>query len=558
MDNINPPPLDTLTPSGSPTPPPATPTYTLTTTPTAATENTVITTTVVTTNVPNGTVVYWETSGVGVTSAFFTSGVLTGSTTVLSSAANFSQTLAASLPGVGPYTLSVSLYSDAARTLQIGTTSLVISVTPGITPTTPELGAYIDLWQYRNTDATYPFVTDSGLNPVVRASNIKTNCVPNLDKFYLLAEVELNGLDGKVYFGAAGTYLPPFPAAAQVLNPTGTTWNTNTGSAQGTYVDSLNPDYVYSAWALKNTIAYLVDQTVSTTNFMLCIGGYNLSNNMDLAGSSSVLATTAANQIVTLMNLCGAKGVDIDYEPVGVPANPARMAVLMQAIYTAVKAFNPSYEVHLTMIPSLSQTDPDQKIATAVACQNYADQVNVMTYDDPSTLGQAPYQPGNLPVYNHTGVDRSVQSVQWFIDAGVARAKLGLGLGLYARNADGVNSFGAFNPVPYSQIVASADAAGQTTNSFPGGRYQGTANIQNPAPTSSSNYYAPSATALWGFDSVDTVADKVKASSNMGLRAVFAWQISNDYADTTSPPSAGDARANFALLSAARLAITSL
>ena len=558
MDNINPPPLDTLTPSGSPTPPPATPTYTLTTTPTAATENTVITTTVVTTDVPNGTVVYWETSGVGVTSAFFTSGVLTGSTTVLSSAANFSQTLAASLPGVGPYTLSVSLYSDAARTLQIGTTSLVISVTPGITPTTPELGAYIDLWQYRNTDATYPFVTDSGLNPVVRASNIKTNCVPNLDKFYLLAEVELNGLDGKVYFGAAGTYLPPFPAAAQVLNPTGTTWNTNTGSAQGTYVDSLNPDYVYSAWALKNTIAYLVDQTVSTTNFMLCIGGYNLSNNMDLAGSSSVLATTAANQIVTLMNLCGAKGVDIDYEPVGVPANPARMAVLMQAIYTAVKAFNPSYEVHLTVIPSLSQTDPDQKIATAVACQNYADQVNVMTYDDPSTLGQAPYQPGNLPVYNHTGVDRSVQSVQWFIDAGVARAKLGLGLGLYARNADGVNSFGAFNPVPYSQIVASADAAGQTTNSFPGGRYQGTANIQNPAPTSSSNYYAPSATALWGFDSVDTVADKVKASSNMGLRAVFAWQISTDYADTTSPPSAGDARANFALLSAARLAITSL
>lgn len=558
MDNINPPPIDTLTPSGSPTPPPATPTYTLTTAPTAATENTVITTTVVTTNVPNGTAVYWETSGVGVTSAFFTSGVLTGSTTVSAGAANFSQTLAASLPGVGPYTLSVSLYSDAARTLQVGTTSLVISVTPGITPTTPELGAYIDLWQYRNTDATYPFVADSGLNPVVRASNIKTNCVPTLDKFYLLAEVELNGLDGKVYFGAAGTYLPPFPAAAQVLNPTGTTWNTNTGSAQGTYVDGSNPDYTYSAWALKNTIAYLVDQTVSTTNFMLCIGGYNLSNNMDLAGSSPALATTAANQIVTLMNLCGAKGVDIDYEPVGVPANPARMAVLMQAIYTAVKAFNPSYEVHLTMIPSLSQADPDQKIAAAVACQNYADQVNVMTYDDPSTLGQAPYQPGNLPVYNHTGVDRSVQSVQWFIDAGVARAKLGLGLGLYARNADGVNSFGAFNPVPYSQIVASADAAGQTTNSFPGGRYQGTANIQNPAPTTSSNYYAPSATALWGFDSVDTVADKVEASSNMGLRAVFAWQISNDYADTTSPPSAGDARANFALLSAARLAITNL
>jgi GH18 family chitinase len=230
----------------------------------------------------------------------------------------------------------------------------------------------------------------------------------------------------------------------------------------------------------------------------------------------------------------------------------------MQAIHAAVKAVNPAYEVHLTVIPSLTQADPDQKIATAVACQSYADQINVMTYDDPNNLGQAPYQPGNLQVYNHTGVDRSVQSVQWFIDAGVDRAKLGLGLGLYARNADGINSFGPNNPVPYSQIVASANAAGQTTNSFIGGRYQGTANIQNPSPTNKGNYYSPLATALWGFDSVDTIADKVQASSNMGLRAVFAWQISNDYANTSSPPAAGDARANFALLSAARLAITNL
>jgi GH18 family chitinase len=438
----------------------------------------------------------------------------------------------------------------------VGTTSLVITVTPGVTPTTPELGAYIDLWQYRNTGAAYPYDANFGLNPVVRESNIKTNCVPNLDKFYLLAEVELNGLDGKLYFGAAGA--AGFPVAAQVLNPAGTTWNTNTGSAQGTYVSPTNPDYAYSAWALKNTVAYMTDQTVSTANFMLCIGGYNLSNNMDLAGSSPATATVAASQIVTLMSLCNAKGVDIDYEPVGIPANPARMVTLMQAIHAAVKAVNPAYEVHLTVIPSLTQADPDQKIATAVACQSYADQINVMTYDDPNNLGQAPYQPGNLPVYNHTGVDRSVQSVQWFIDAGVDRAKLGLGIGLYARNADGINSFGPNNPVPYSQIVASANAAGQTTNSFPGGRYQGAANIQNPSPTNQGNYYSPLATALWGFDSVDTVADKVQASSNMGLRAVFAWQISNDYANTSSPPAAGNARANFALLSAARLAITNL
>jgi GH18 family chitinase len=320
-----------------------------------------------------------------------------------------------------------------------------------------------------------------------------------------------------------------------------------------------NPDYTYSAWALKNTIAYMANQSVNRNSFMLCIGGYLLSDNMDLAGASSLTAAAAASQIVTLMNLCGAKGVDMDYEPVGLSCNPGRMATLMEAIYTAVKAVNPAYEVHLTIIPSLSQSDPDLKIATAAACQDFADQINIMTYDDPSTLGQPLYQPGNIPVYNHSGVTRSVQSVQWFIDAGIAPDKLGMGIALYARNsASPAAAFNAQNPVVYSQIVASANAAGQTSNSFSLGRYQGTANIQNPAPTGQSDYYAPPATALWAFDSVDTIGSKVQAASQMSLRAVFAWQISNDYANTASTAPAGDARANFALLSAARNAINNL
>jgi GH18 family chitinase len=440
-------------------------------------------------------------------------------------------------------------------TQEVATATTEIEV-PAPPPASPlQLGAYIDLWQYRNTDALYPYVINSGWNPVVRASNISANAVPLLDKFYLLAEVQLKGSDSKLYFGnPAG-----FPAAAEVLNPAGTDWNTNTGSAQGTYVDPTNPDYTYSAWALKNTIAYMSSQSVNRGNFMLCIGGYLLSDTMDLAGSSPAQAAIAANQIVTLMNLCGAKGIDMDYEPVGIPCNPARMATLMQAVQTAVKAVNSTFEVHLTLIPSLSVLDPDQKIATAVACQDYADQINIMTYDDPSTLGQTPYMPGNIPVYDHTGVDRSIQSVQWFIDGGVESTKLGMGIAVYARNSASPGAaFNAQNPVVYSQIVASANAAGQSSNSFTLGRYSGTANIQNPTPTGQSDYYSPPATAIWAFDSVDTIQSKVQASSNMNLRAVFAWQISNDYADISSLNPAGDARANFALLSAARNAITNL
>lgn len=540
-------------PSPAPTPSPIPPSYTVVTDPTEAVPGNKIRTIVYCTNVPLGTPLYWEMSGTGITPAFFTSGRLTGTVICLGEVAYFSQTLENSLPTSGPYTLTIKVFTDAARTQLIGTTTVTITEKPA--NQTLQLGAYIDLWQYRNTDATYPYTANSGWNPVVRSSNITTNALPLLNKFYILSEVQLNGADSKLYFGnPAG--LPP---AAQVLDTAGTDWNTNTGTAQGTYVSPTNPDYTYSAWALKNTVAYMTSESVNRSNFILCIGGYLLSDNMDLAGSSPAQAAAAASQIVTLMNLCGAKGVDMDYEPVGIPCNPVRMATLMEAVQTAVKGVNPSYEVHLTLIPSLSQADPDQKIASALACQDYVDQINIMTYDDPSTLGQSPYVPGNIPVYNHTGVDRSVQSVQWFIDAGVDPGKLGMGIAAYARNSASPGAaFNPQNPVVYSQIVASANSAGQTSNSFPLGRYSGTANIQNPAPTGPGDYYAPLATAIWAFDSVDTIQSKVQASSNMGLRAVFMWQISNDYADISSLNPPGNARANFALLSATREAINTL
>ena len=475
----------------------------------------------------------------------------------MSSKTYFKVPLSDDIPGPGPYDLTIEFFTDKEMTHRVASTATQLVVpTPPTPPTSSlKLGAYIELWQYRNTDASYPYALNSGWNPVVRASNISANALPLLDDFYLLSGVQVFGGDSLLYFGDPVGY----PAAARVLNPAGTDWNTNTGSANGTYVDLLNPDYVYSAWALKNTVAYMSSQSVNTSNLRLCIGGYLLSNNMDLAGSTPAQAALAASQIVTLMNLCNAKGVDIDYEPVGVPCNPARMATLMSAIYTAVKSVSTAYEVHLTIIPSILQTDPDQKIATAVACRDYADQINIMTYDDPSDLGQVPYQPGNIPVYNHSGVDRSVQSVQWFIDAGVPASKLGMGIAMYARNSASPGAaFGPNNPVVYSQIVASADAAGQTTNSFPLGRYQGSANIQNPSPTGRLDYYSPLSTAFWGFDSVDTIQSKVQASKTMGLRAVFAWQVSNDYANPSSTAPAGDARANFALLSAARHSINTL
>jgi len=547
-NNTTPPPIGAL---DSTTPPPVTPTYSLSTTPTAATENTVISTAVATTNVTNGTIVYWKMTGSGITGAFFTSGVLTGSTTVTSNSASFNQTLAASLPAGGPYTLGVSLYSDAGFTQQVGTTSLVISVTPGVTPSTPQFGAYIDLYQYRNTGGVYPDGSYVGLNPNMRAANINT-LLPSLDKFYILIEAQIYS-DGKLYFGTnVGN------SAALVLNAAGTGWADNTGSVSGGYVSPTNPDYTYSAYAIKNSIYYLSQQSSWTTkNLILSVGGYNLSQYMDQAGSSAGLAQTAADQIAKLVQITGAVGVDLDYEPVGQPCIPANMALLCQKIQAAVKALNPTYEVHLTIIPPLSQADPDLKTDTALACQSYVDQINVMTYDDPNTLDQPPYQPGSIPVYNQTGVGRSVQSVQWFLDKGVTRNKLGMGIAGYGRNTANGQAF-TNNGTPYDQIVRVAGSAGALEPEFLLGRLNAAVPIVNPNPSSQANFYYNPTTAIWGFDSVDTIADKVQASSNLGIRAVFMWQLSNDYSNPASVLPAGNPLANFALVKGAQAAIAAL
>jgi GH18 family chitinase len=548
-NNATQPPVGVLV--GTTPPPPPTPTYSLSTTPTAATENTVISTTVATTNVADSTVVYWRMSGTGITGAFFTSGVLTGSATVTSNSASFDQTLAASLPAGGPYTLGVSLYSDAGFTQQIGTTSLVISVTPGVTPSTPQYGAYIDLYQYRNTGGVYPDGSYVGINPNMRAANINT-ILPSLDKFYILLEAQIDS-DGKLYFGTnIGN------PAALVLNAAGTDWADNTGSVSGGYVSPTNPDYTYSAYAIKNSIYYLSQQTAwSTKNLMLSIGGYLLSQTMDQAGNSALLAQTAADQIATLVQITGAVGVDLDYEPVGQPCIPANMALLCEKIQAAVKALDPTYEVHLTIIPPLSQADPDLKTDTALACDPYVDQINVMTYDDPNTLDQPPYQPGNVVVYNQTGVGRSVQSVQWFLDKGVTRNKLGMGIAGYGRNTANGQAF-TNNGTPYDQIVRVAGSAGALEPEFLLGRLNAAVPIVNPNPTSQANFYYSPTTAIWGFDSVQTIADKVQASSNMGIRAVFMWQLSNDYSNPASALPAGNPLANFALVKGAQAAIAAL
>jgi len=100
------------------------PTYNVTPSVVSRNEGLAVTTTVATTNVATGTVLYWALSGTGLTAADYSAGLLTGSGTVASTGKfTFTHTLANDRSTEGLETVQVRLFSDAARTIQVGNTA---------------------------------------------------------------------------------------------------------------------------------------------------------------------------------------------------------------------------------------------------------------------------------------------------------------------------------------------------------------------------------------------------------------------------------------------------
>lgn len=107
-------------------PPAATPTYTLTPSASSINEGAVLTSTVTTTNLATGSKLYYALSGTGITIADFTAGSLTGEGTIDSTGKfTFSHTFKNDLLTENTETLSIKLYSDSSRTLQVGSTATV-------------------------------------------------------------------------------------------------------------------------------------------------------------------------------------------------------------------------------------------------------------------------------------------------------------------------------------------------------------------------------------------------------------------------------------------------
>jgi hypothetical protein len=113
-------------------------TYTITQSPSpAVSEGATLTTAVQTTDLAQGTQIHWSAGGVGVDADDFSFGTLAGTGTV-GADGRFSllHTLANDNKTEGSETLQVKLYSDAARTVQVGTTASTTITDTSKTPAT--------------------------------------------------------------------------------------------------------------------------------------------------------------------------------------------------------------------------------------------------------------------------------------------------------------------------------------------------------------------------------------------------------------------------------------
>lgn len=109
--------------------------YTLTPSLATINEGAILTTAITKTNVASGTTLYYSLSGTGITAPDFTTDALTGSGAVATDGKfSINHTLANDLTTEGTETLSIKLYSDVTRTLQVGSTATVSVVDSSTTP----------------------------------------------------------------------------------------------------------------------------------------------------------------------------------------------------------------------------------------------------------------------------------------------------------------------------------------------------------------------------------------------------------------------------------------
>lgn len=269
---------------------------------------------------------------------------------------------------------------------------------------------------------------------------------------------------------------------------------------------------------------------------LLCVGGANTAAGFRGATTPANL-TAFVDNIVSTVVTHGYDGVDLDWEPLP-SSDRAQYVAMVNALQARLAALSPRR--------ALTAAVDSWAASTLAAVADRFDQVNVMTYDmannssDWVTWFNSPLSGGGATKPSGALLPAADISVDRFRTAGIAAAKLGIGIAFYGNlwsGGAGTSTGGASAPGQSwttAPTMTAIDYRTIRTTWYQPGRYHldpvtGSAWLGVDQPGSADDRFIT-------FDDESTIARKLAWAKVNGLGGVIIWQLAGGWLPATSSP----------------------
>lgn len=271
---------------------------------------------------------------------------------------------------------------------------------------------------------------------------------------------------------------------------------------------------------------------------LICVGGAGSESGFQGATAGANLSRFVTN-LVSFMSTNQYDGIDIDWEPLG-PGDVAQYTNFVRALRAAMNGVGAG---KILTVAAPANDAPDPEFAMFASLQGLFDQINIMTYDmsgpwegwvtwhnSPVTNGGNTFPSTGGPLPSINGALRN------FTGAGVAPAKLGIGLPFYGDIWTGGPGLtqprqGWGNgPAP---TVTTATYAAIINTYYQAGRYHWDNSAQ--AAYLSVTNSPPTNDLFISYDDAESCQVKVSDIRNLHLGGLIIWELSQDYSGGQSP-----------------------
>jgi chitinase len=261
---------------------------------------------------------------------------------------------------------------------------------------------------------------------------------------------------------------------------------------------------------------------------LISVGGAGSHSGFQGATAPAQFSDFVGN-IVEFVSARGYDGVDIDWEPLGAADEPQYTAFI-QALRSALDALAPRPLIMTAAVAS--------RPALFALLQSQFDQINLMTYDLSGpwpgwvTWFNAPIFDGGYRFPSTSGLVPSTDGmVNEFIAAGVAPAKLGIGIAFYGIVWTGVSAPRQSWTTPPTTAAATYHAI--MSNHYQPQRYRWDTNAQ--AAWLSIDNSGTASDQFISYDDEHTCQAKISYARNRGLGGVMIWELGSGYRATQPP-----------------------